>query len=166
MTTAIQVLEGNYSSPENANFKIALLASRFNELIVKELISGAQDWLIRSGVQACNITLVRVPGAYELSHIAKEIALSGKIDGIVALGCIIRGDTAHFEFVAQAANAGLQQVSSATSVPIGFGVLTVETLDQALSRAGSKSGNKGAEAAQALVEVLNLKVALRAWSGA
>lgn len=166
MTTAIHTLEGNYVSPENTKFRIALLASRFNELVVKELIAGAQDWLIRSGVQPINLTLVRVPGAYELSHIARDVALSGKIDGIIALGCIIRGDTPHFEFVAQAANAGLQQVSTATSVPIGFGVLTVETLDQALARAGSKAGNKGAEAAQALLEVLNLKVALNAWSQA
>jgi len=166
MTTAIQTIEGHYVSPENAKFRIALLASRFNELVVKELIAGAQDWLVRSGVQATNITLVRVPGAYELSHVARELALCGKIDGIVALGCIIRGDTAHFEFVAQAANAGLQQVSVTTSVPVSFGVLTVETLDQALARAGSKAGNKGAEAAQSLVEVLNLKIALRAWSQA
>jgi 6,7-dimethyl-8-ribityllumazine synthase len=166
MTTAMQTIEGNFATHANAQFRIALLASRFNELIVKELISGSQDWLVRTGVQASNITLVRVPGAYELSHIAREIALSGKVDGIVALGCIIRGDTAHFEFVAQAANAGLQQVSATTSVPVSFGVLTVESLDQALARAGSKAGNKGAEAAQALLEVLNLKIALRAWSAA
>ncbi len=159
----MQIVEGSYASAANANFRIALLASRFNELVVKELISGAHDWLIRTGVQFGNITVVRVPGAFELAHIAREIALSGKVDGIVALGCIIRGDTAHFEFVAQAANAGLQQVSVATSVPVSFGVLTVENLDQALARAGSKAGNKGAEAAQAMLEVLNLKLALKAW---
>ena len=166
MTTAMRTIEGNFASSANAHFRIALLASRFNELIVKELITGAQDWLTRTGVALSNITVVRVPGAYELSHIARDIALSGKVDGIVALGCIIRGDTAHFELVAQAANAGLQQVSASTFVPVSFGVLTVETLDHALARAGSKAGNKGAEAAQALVEILSLKIALRAWSEA
>jgi 6,7-dimethyl-8-ribityllumazine synthase len=152
----MQTLEGHIASEDNARHRFALLASRFNELIVKELIAGAQDALVRSGVSPAHIVLVRVPGAFELPLAAKMLAESKRADAIVALGCVIRGETSHYDHVAQAANAGLQQVAMQFSLPIGLGVLTVENLEQALARAGSKAGNKGADAALAALEMLNL----------
>ncbi|NJR44307.1 6,7-dimethyl-8-ribityllumazine synthase [bacterium] len=159
----MQIIEGQLVSPAQAQLRIALVAARFNELIVKELISGAHDTLLRMGVLDQNISLLRVPGAYELPHVAKLLADSKRVDGIIALGCVIRGDTAHFDFVAQAANSGLMQINTQSAVPVTTGVLTVENLDQALARAGSKAGNKGSEAALALLEVLHLKRAIAAW---
>jgi 6,7-dimethyl-8-ribityllumazine synthase len=142
--------------------QIALVASRFNELIVKELIAGAHDALMRHGVADAALTLVRVPGAYEIPHAAKALAQTGQFAGIVALGCVIRGDTAHFDYVAGASNSGLMQISLEHSIPIGFGILTVDNLEQALARAGSKAGNKGAEAAIAVLEQINVSAAIRA----
>jgi 6,7-dimethyl-8-ribityllumazine synthase len=155
----IEILQGNLTAPE-VTVRIALVASRFNELIVKELIAGATDTLIRHGMSENQLVLVRVPGAYEIAHAAKLIATSGKFAGIVALGCVIRGETAHFDYVAGASNSGLMNVSLEHKIPIGFGILTVDNLDQALARAGSKAGNKGSEAALAVLEQINLAAAI------
>jgi 6,7-dimethyl-8-ribityllumazine synthase len=146
-------IEGDFSAPRG---RIALLASRFNELVVARLIEGARDALLRHGVSDEQLTLVRVPGAFELPLTADKLAASGRFDAIVALGCVIRGDTAHFDYVAGGAANGLMQVSLDHGLPVGFGVLTVDTLEQALDRAGAKAGNKGADAALAVIEQLNL----------
>jgi 6,7-dimethyl-8-ribityllumazine synthase len=155
----IEILQGNLTAPDNS-VRIALVASRFNELIVKELIAGAQDTLLRHGMSESQLIVVRVPGAYEIAHAAKFLAASAKFAGIVALGCVIRGETAHFDYVAGASNSGLMSVSLEHKIPIGFGILTVDNLDQALARAGSKAGNKGSEAALAVLEQINLAAAI------
>ncbi len=154
-------LEGQLINHDPA-LQIALVASRFNELIVKELIAGAEDALLRHGLSSAQLTLVRVPGAYEIPHAAKVLAQTDRFAGIIALGCVIRGDTAHFDYVAGASNSGLMQISLEHSIPIGFGILTVDNLEQALARAGSKAGNKGAEAALAVLEQINVTTAIRA----
>lgn len=146
-------IEGDFSAPRG---RIALLASRFNELVVARLIDGARDALLRHGVADEQLTLVRVPGAFELPLTADKLAASGRFEAIIALGCVIRGDTAHFDYVAGGAANGLMQVSLDHGLPVGFGVLTVDTLEQALDRAGAKAGNKGADAALAVIEQLNL----------
>lgn len=146
-------MEGDFGTPTG---RIALLASRFNELVVTRLIAGARDALVRHGVQDHDLTLIRVPGAFELPLTADRIAASGRYVAIIALGCVIRGDTAHFDYVAGGASNGLMQVSLSHRLPMGFGLLTVDTLEQALDRAGGKAGNKGADAALAVIEQLNL----------
>jgi 6,7-dimethyl-8-ribityllumazine synthase len=151
----MELWQGTFAALERGT-RVALIASRFNELVVKELIAGAHDVLLRHGVSEEQLVLVRVPGAYEIAHAAKLLAASGKFGGLVALGCVIRGETAHFDYVAGASNSGLMSVSLEHKIPIGFGILTVDTLDQALARAGSKAGNKGAEAALAVLEQIHL----------
>lgn len=146
-------IEGGFAAPSG---RIALLASRFNELIVERLIAGARDALLRHGMDDARLTLVRAPGAFELPLLADRLAASGRYQAIVALGCVIRGDTAHFDYVAGGAANGLMRVSLDRGIPIGFGVLTVDTLEQALDRAGGKAGNKGAEAALAVIEQCHL----------
>ncbi|MDD4951064.1 MAG: 6,7-dimethyl-8-ribityllumazine synthase [Desulfovibrionaceae bacterium] len=136
--------------------KFALIASRFNDFIVDKLISGALDCLTRHGADPKDLTLVRVPGAFETPLAAKKLAASGKYDGILCLGAVIRGATPHFEFVAGECAKGVAMVGLETGVPLGFGVLTCDTLEQAIERAGSKAGNKGAEAAQALIETIRV----------
>ncbi len=146
-------IEGDFTAPRG---RIALLASRFNDLVVARLVEGARDALLRHGVADEQLTLVRVPGAFELPLTADKLAASGRYAAIIALGCVIRGDTAHFDYVAGGAANGLMQVSLDHGLPVGFGVLTVDTLEQALDRAGAKAGNKGADAALAVIEQLNL----------
>jgi 6,7-dimethyl-8-ribityllumazine synthase len=146
-------IEGDFSRPPG---RIALLASRFNDLVVGRLIEGARDALIRHGIDDDDLSLIRVPGAFELPLTADKLAASGRYAAIVALGCVIRGDTAHFDYVAGGSANGLMQVGLDHGLPVGFGVLTVDTLEQALDRAGGKAGNKGADAAMAVIEQLNL----------
>jgi 6,7-dimethyl-8-ribityllumazine synthase len=146
-------IEGDFSRPAG---RIALLASRFNDLVVDRLIDGARDALLRHGVDDDDLSLIRVPGAFELPLTADKLAASGRFAAIVALGCVIRGDTAHFDYVAGGSANGLMQVALDHGLPVGFGVLTVDTLEQALDRAGGKAGNKGADAAMAVIEQLNL----------
>jgi 6,7-dimethyl-8-ribityllumazine synthase len=134
----------------------ALVASRFNDFIVDRLISGAVDYLKRHGASEEDLTLVRVPGAFETPLTAKKLALAGKHDAVICLGAVIRGATPHFDFVASECAKGLAQVMLEHGVPIGFGVLTCDTLEQAIERAGSKGGNKGVEAAQAALETLRV----------
>lgn len=150
-------IEGDFRAPAG---RIALLASRFNDLVVSRLVEGAEDALKRHGVESEQLTLVRVPGAFELPLTADKLAASGRYVAIIALGCVVRGDTAHFDYVAGGASNGLMQVSLDHGLPVGFGVLTVDTMDQALDRAGGKAGNKGADAALAVIEQLNLLLQL------
>ena len=139
-----------------SGLRFAIVASRFNELITGKLLGGAVDILTRHDVRHQDIDTYWVPGAWELPLIAKEIALTGKYDAIVALGAVIQGDTPHFDYVCAEMSKGLAHVGMEQRVPIGFGVLTCTTLEQALVRAGSKAGNKGAEAAMAALEMANL----------
>jgi len=149
----IKTIEGQLSAK---GLKIALVASRFNDIIVDRLISGSVDYLTRHGLESEGITLVRIPGAFELPLVCRKLAQSGKYHGIVALGAVIRGATPHFDFVANEATKGLAHVSLETGVPIGFGLLTTENIEQAVERAGSKAGNKGVDAAAAMLETIRV----------
>ena len=150
----MKVLEGNIAAPKA---KIAVVISRFNSFINESLLEGALDALKRVGqVKDDNITLVRVPGAYELPLVARRLAESKKFDAIVALGTVIRGGTAHFEYVAGEASSGLGKVAMEAEIPVACGVLTTENIEQAIERAGTKAGNKGAEAALVALEMYNL----------
>ena len=130
----------------------ALVAARFNDFIVDRLVSGAIDYLKRHDCAPEHLTVIRVPGAFELPLVCDKLAKSGRYSGIIALGAVIRGDTPHFDFVANEAAKGLAHVALSTGVPVGFGLLTTDTLEQAIERAGSKAGNKGAEAAAVVME--------------
>ena len=134
------------------DLRFAIVASRFNDFIVDRLISGAVDCLVRHGADKADITIVRTPGAFELPVICKRLAQSGKFEGIIALGAVIRGATPHFEYVAAESSKGLAHVALDSGLPIGFGLLTTDSLEQAVERAGSKAGNKGAEAALSVLE--------------
>ncbi|MDR0466749.1 MAG: 6,7-dimethyl-8-ribityllumazine synthase [Deltaproteobacteria bacterium] len=136
--------------------RVTIVAARFNDFIVERLIGGAVDYLARHGCDENNIDLVRVPGAFELPLVCKRLAARKQCDGIVALGAVIRGATPHFEFVANEAVKGIAQVSLESGMPIGFGLLTTDSLEQAIERAGSKAGNKGAEAAAAMLETVRV----------
>ena len=149
----MKTIEGKLAAQ---GLKIALVASRFNDIIVDRLVGGAVDYLVRHGLEKENLTLVRVPGAFELPLVCHKLASSGKYDGIVALGAIIRGATPHFDFVAAEAAKGIASVSLNSGVPIGFGLLTTDNIEQAVERAGSKAGNKGVEAAAALLETVRV----------
>lgn len=136
--------------------RLAIVVSRFNEFITSKLVSGAVDELKRHGAGDDQLTCVQVPGAFELPFVAKKLAETGLYDAIVCLGCVIRGQTPHFEYVAGEAAKGIAHVGLATGVPTAFGVITADTLEQAVDRAGAKGGNKGAEAALSAVELVNL----------
>jgi len=138
--------------------KIAIVLSRFNDFIGSRLLEGANDCLIRHGVNDDDIAVARVPGAFEIPGVALRLARSGKYDAVLCLGAVIRGATPHFDYVAGEAAKGIARVSLETDVPIIFGVITADTLEQAIERAGTKSGNKGWDAALAAVEMCNLKV--------
>ena len=149
----IRTIEGQM----NANgLKIAIIATRFNDLIVDRLIGGAVDYLTRHGASARDITVIRIPGAFELPIVCAKAAKSGQYNGIIALGAVIRGATPHFDFVANEASKGLASVSLEYAIPVGFGLLTTDTLEQAVERAGSKGGNKGVEAAAAMLETVRV----------
>ena len=139
-----------------SGLRFALIASRFNVLITGRLLDGAVDVLTRHDVRRQDIEVYWVPGAWELPLIAKELALLGKYDAIIAVGAVIEGDTPHFDYVCAEMSKGLAHVSMDQRIPVGFGVLTCNNLEQALFRAGSKSGNKGADAAMAALEMANL----------
>jgi 6,7-dimethyl-8-ribityllumazine synthase len=136
--------------------KIGIVLSRFNQFISGRLLEGALDALQRLGAQEDNISIFKVPGSFEIPLVAKKIALAKKVDGIIALGALIRGDTPHFDFLGAEVTKGLAQISMEDGVPIAFGVLTVDTIEQGIERAGSKAGNKGTDSVFALVETLNL----------
>ncbi|RZU99018.1 6,7-dimethyl-8-ribityllumazine synthase [Spiribacter vilamensis] len=149
----MKTLEGDFTA---SNARIALVATRFNDFIVDSLVGGARDTLVRHGVDDASLTLVRVPGSWELPLVTDRLARSGEYDGIVALGCVIRGGTPHFEYVAGECAKGLGQVSQQRDIPVSFGVLTTDSIEQAIERAGTKAGNKGADAAMALLETISL----------
>ncbi len=136
--------------------KAALVASRFNDFIVSRLIAGAIDALVRHGASEGDITVVRVPGAFEIPQAVSAMVRSGKHDVVVALGAVIRGSTPHFDYIAAEVAKGVAQTALQASIPVSFGVLTTDTIEQAIERAGSKAGNKGAEAAVSAIEMANL----------
>ena len=154
---AIPAIEGGLS----ANGKrFAIVVSRFNAFITERLLQSAYDGLLRSGAKKKDIALVRVPGSFEIPSAARTLAESGKYDAIICLGCLLRGDTAHYDVIVNEVTRGIGQSAQETGVPHAFGVLTCETLEQAIDRAGLKMGNKGLEAALAAVEMANLKRAV------
>jgi 6,7-dimethyl-8-ribityllumazine synthase len=150
----MRVLEGNLVAPQG--IQVAIVAARFNEFVVEQLVTGARDALVRHGVPEDVLTLVRVPGAWDLPLVARKLAASRRYDAIIALGAVIRGATPHFDYVAAEASAGLARAAADTNVPIAFGVLTTDTIEQAIERAGTKAGNKGADAALVALELVNL----------
>jgi len=149
-------------SPQAAGYRFAIVVSRFNPEITDGLLTGARDALAQAGVRDDDVTLVRVPGAFELPVAAQRLAESGRVDAVICLGCLIKGDTMHFEYIADAATRGISQVGLETGVPVAFGVLTTLTDEQAEVRARPGDGNKGREAALAAVEMATL---LRAIDG-
>ena len=154
----MKIIEGNLRATGK---KIAVVVSRFNSFVVESLVDGALDTLERVGeVNDQDITLVRVPGAYELPIVAKKLAQQNKYDAIIALGAVIRGGTPHFDFVAGECNKGLAQVSLEYAIPVSFGVITTDSIEQAIERSGTKAGNKGAEAAMGALEMVNVMAQL------
>lgn len=136
--------------------KFGIVVARFNELLSSRLLAGAQDALVRHGVAAEDIDVAWVPGAFEIPMVAGKLASSGRYDAVIALGVVIRGGTPHFEYVSSEVSKGVAKVSMDTGVPVMFGVITADTIDQAVERAGTKAGNKGWEAAEAAIEMANL----------
>jgi 6,7-dimethyl-8-ribityllumazine synthase len=149
----METFEGNLNA---AGRKFALVASRFNSFITRQLIAGAEDCLVRHGAAKENISLFWVPGSFEIPLVAKKAAASNKYNAVICLGAIIRGDTPHFDYVAAEASKGVAQASMLTGVPVIFGIITADTVDQAIDRAGVKAGNKGADAASAAIEMVDL----------
>lgn len=149
----MKVFEGNF---DGKGSKIAIVASRFNEFITKELIGGAEDTLLRHNVNTDDIDLYRVPGAFEIPSVCNKIAKSGKYNAVITLGAVIRGSTPHFDYVAAEVSKGVASVSMQYNIPVIFGVLTTDTIEQAVERAGTKAGNKGSDAAMAALEMINL----------
>ncbi|MEY4211243.1 MAG: hypothetical protein RLZ92_1624 [Pseudomonadota bacterium] len=151
--TTVNTIEGNFSAQGG---KFCIVSSRFNSFIVDQLEGGAIDALVRHGADKEQITLVKVPGAFELPVAVQRIAASKKYDAIIVLGAVIRGGTPHFEYVAGECVKGIAQVSLQYDLPVSFGVLTVDSIEQAIERAGTKAGNKGAEAALSAIEMVSL----------
>jgi len=151
--SAIKIIEGNLHVQGG---KFCIVASRFNSFIVDQLESGAIDTLIRHGADKNHIHLIKAPGAFELPMVVQRIAATKKYDAIIALGAVIRGGTPHFEYVAGECVKGIAHVALHYDVPVSFGVLTVDTIEQAIERAGTKAGNKGAEAAMSAIEMVSL----------
>lgn len=149
----IRTIEGKLDA---RNLKIALVASRFNDFIVDKLLGGAIDYLVRHGLDKNNLTIYKIPGAFEFPVVVKKICQTKEYDGIVCIGAVIRGATPHFDYVASEATKGIAQISLETGIPVGFGLLTTDTLEQAIERAGSKAGNKGVDAAAALLETIRV----------
>ena len=149
----MNILEGKLVA---GKMKIAIVAARFNEFIVSKLIEGARDGLLRHDIDEKNITLAWVPGAFEIPVVAKKLAESGKYDALICLGAVIRGSTSHYDYVCAEVSKGIAQVSMQTGLPVMFGVLTTDTIQQAVERAGTKAGNKGYECALGAIEMVNL----------
>jgi 6,7-dimethyl-8-ribityllumazine synthase len=149
----VKPIEGRISAQ---GLRVAIVASRWNGEIVDKLVAGAIEAITAAGGREADIALIRVPGALEIPQALRRVVERGGVDAIVTLGCVIRGETPHFEYVAGAASDGVAEISARSSMPITFGVLTVESFDQAMARAGGKVGNKGEEAAVAAIELVNL----------
>ena len=146
-------IEGNL---EAKNFRYGLIVSRFNSFICDRLLEGALDTLVRHGAEENQLTVVRVPGAFEIPLMAKKMAESDKFDALICLGAVIRGGTPHFDYVCSEVTKGVATVSLDAGLPVSFGVLTTDSIEQAIERAGTKAGNKGAEAAMSAIEMVNL----------
>ena len=151
--SGIRRLEGDLAARDA---RIAIVAARFNDFVVERLVQGALDALLRHGAAEKNLELVRVPGCFDMPLVVRRLAQSRRYDAIVALGAVVKGETAHFDYVAGECAAGLARAAADSGVPVGFGVLTCETMEQAIDRAGGKAGNKGADAALAALEMSNL----------
>jgi len=137
-----------------------IVVSRFNSLVTEQLLAGAIDCLVRHGAEEGEITVVRCPGSFEIPQVARRLAERGRLDAVICLGCVIRGETPHFDYIAAEVAKGVGQISLQTDTPVAFGVLTTETLEQALERAGAKAGNKGWDAALSAIELADLKAQL------
>ena len=149
----MKIYEGKLVSE---GIRVGIVAARFNEFIVSKLLSGCEDGLLRHGVRSEDIAVAWVPGAFEISLAAQAMAKSGKYDAVITLGAVIRGATSHYDYVCAEVSKGVANVSLNTGVPVLFGVLTTDTIEQAIERAGTKAGNKGAECAQGAIEMVNL----------
>ncbi len=149
----VKVIEGDLVARD---VQIAIVAGRFNEVIVNALVEGAKDALVRHGMNLKNIDLIKVPGAFEIPLAAKAALSGGNTDAVVCVGAVIRGATPHFDHISSAVTQGVAAVARDTSIPVGFGVLTCDTIEQAIERAGTKAGNKGLEAALAAIEMMTL----------
>ncbi|HAR4518971.1 TPA: 6,7-dimethyl-8-ribityllumazine synthase [Staphylococcus aureus] len=144
------------------DLKVAIVVSRFNDFITGRLLEGAKDTLIRQDVNEDNIDVAFVPGAFEIPLVAKKLASSGNYDAVITLGCVIRGATSHYDYVCNEVAKGVSKVNDQTNVPVIFGILTTESIEQAVERAGTKAGNKGAEAAVSAIEMANLLKSIKA----
>lgn len=153
MDDRIKTIEGDFSA---RGLRFGIVASRFNDFIVDRLLDAAVATLTKHGVAPTDIEVVRVPGAFETPLAIKKLAASRRYQALIALGCVIRGATAHFDYVAGEASRGIAHVSLADEIPVGFGILTVDTIEQAIERAGSKGGNKGVDAALAAIQMANV----------
>lgn len=150
----IKVVEGKLVAKEG--MKVGIVAARFNEFIVSKLLSGAVDGLVRHGVEEENITAAWVPGAFEIPIMAKKMAESGKFDAVICVGTVIRGATSHYDYVCNEVSKGIAQVGMNTGIPVLFGIVTTENIEQAIERAGTKAGNKGYDCALSAIEMVNL----------
>lgn len=150
----INLLEGKLVAP--AGVKIGIVASRFNEIVVNKLLGGAVDALVRCGVEEKNITAAWTPGAFEIPLVADKMAASGKYDAVICVGAVIRGSTTHYDYVCNEVSKGVAQTALKNGIPVLFGVLTTENIEQAIERAGAKSGNKGYDCALSAIEMVNL----------
>ena len=150
----INVVEGKVVAPEG--MKVAIVASRFNEIIVNKLLGGAVDGLVRHGVEEDNITAAWVPGAFEIPVVASKMAQAGKYDAVICVGAVIRGQTTHYDYVCNEVSKGIAEVGLDTGIPVLFGIVTTENIEQAIARAGSKSGNKGYDCALSAIEMVHL----------
>lgn len=150
---AVRVFEGKY---DGSGLRFAIVAGRFNDFVVKSLIGGAVDALVRHNASEDDIAVFKVPGAFEIPLMCKKLAETGKYDAVIALGAVIRGSTPHFDYVAAETAKGVTNVTLSTGVPVIFGVLTTDTIEQAIERAGTKHGNKGAECAMSALELVNV----------
>jgi 6,7-dimethyl-8-ribityllumazine synthase len=148
-----RILEGRLSAE---GFRFAIVASRWNELIVGRLVSGAEDALRRLGARDDDVTIIRVPGSFEIPLAARRFAATGRFDAIICLGCVIRGETPHFEYIASEVTKGIAAAAAETGLPVSYGIITADTVEQAVNRAGVKAGNKGFEAAMSAIEMCNL----------
>ena len=148
-----KIIEGTLNAK---GMRVAMVAARFNDFITSKLLEGALDTLKRHGAAEQNLTVVWVPGSFEIPLVSRKLAASGKYDAVIALGAVIRGATSHFDYVAAEVSKGVAQVTLETGVPVIFGVLTTDTIEQAIERAGTKAGNKGADAALAAMEMVDL----------
>ncbi len=149
----MKVIEGVFSGE---GLKIGIIASRFNEFITSKLVSGAEDCLKRHGVSDNDMSVAWVPGAFEVPIIAKRMATSGKYDAVICVGAVIRGATSHYDYVCNEVSKGIATVSLETGIPVLFGILTTDTIEQAIERAGTKAGNKGTDCAMSALEMINL----------